>query len=264
MLSFENVPPSSLGPILYRRLVLAAAMVLPLALIAYLREFGGATGVFRDFLAHEILIACAMVVAVFVTWIAWQAWRLTPSAHLRVLALGLLAFTLVYLPHGLLTRMMPHNAILFLGFGPESRLLLALYVLWAATLLWRNVSVPARRADARGLAPHLALFGGVILLHVLLATNGLLRVEHLRAMEWTALGALAVAFVLTLPRVARSPLGAYGLVAVALLAQASVAFLLAKPWNHLWWLAHVTFGAGFIVLGFGIVRAHDEARPARG
>ena len=34
-----------------------------------------------------------------------------------------------------------------------------------------------------------------------------------------------------------------------------MAFILAKPWTHLWWLAHAIFAAGFFLLSYGVVRA---------
>lgn len=46
----------------------------------------------------------------------------------------------------------------------------------------------------------------------------------------------------------------YG-ISVTSFALSSLAFLIAKPWNHLWWLAHAIFATGFFLLSYGVVRA---------
>ncbi|MFN3078190.1 MAG: histidine kinase dimerization/phospho-acceptor domain-containing protein, partial [Alphaproteobacteria bacterium] len=53
----------------------------------------------------------------------------------------------------------------------------------------------------------------------------------------------------------RSPLMIFYMVALFMFAQAAVAFILAKPWNHMWWLAHFIFATGFSVIGWGVMRA---------
>jgi PAS domain S-box-containing protein len=54
---------------------------------------------------------------------------------------------------------------------------------------------------------------------------------------------------------ARTRLIRYFMLALAWFAAASIAFLLAAPWNHLWWLAHGIFAIGFSILGYGVLRA---------
>jgi hypothetical protein len=43
-------------------------------------------------------------------------------------------------------------------------------------------------------------------------------------------------------------------------ALSSLAFILARPWNHLWWLAHSIFAAGFFLLSYGVVQAFRTTR----
>ncbi len=58
----------------------------------------------------------------------------------------------------------------------------------------------------------------------------------------------------------RSPLMTVYMVSLAAFARASLAFLLATPWNHLWWLGHGIFAAGFFMLSYGIVQAFHTTR----
>ncbi|MFM0557278.1 GGDEF domain-containing protein, partial [Paraburkholderia sediminicola] len=49
-------------------------------------------------------------------------------------------------------------------------------------------------------------------------------------------------------------------ISVASFALASLAFILGKPWNHMWWLAHAIFAAGFFLLSYGVVQAFHTTR----
>jgi diguanylate cyclase (GGDEF)-like protein len=42
--------------------------------------------------------------------------------------------------------------------------------------------------------------------------------------------------------------------------QGSLVFIIAKPWDHLWWLAHLIGAAGFTILSYGVVRAFHTTR----
>jgi len=43
-------------------------------------------------------------------------------------------------------------------------------------------------------------------------------------------------------------------------ALSSLAFILGRPWNHMWWLAHAIFAAGFFLLSYGVVQAFRTTR----
>ncbi len=55
----------------------------------------------------------------------------------------------------------------------------------------------------------------------------------------------------------RSPLMLYFRYALVWFAVSSLAFMLASPWNHLWWLAHGIFAGGFTILGYGVFNAYQ-------
>jgi diguanylate cyclase (GGDEF)-like protein len=44
-------------------------------------------------------------------------------------------------------------------------------------------------------------------------------------------------------------------ISITAFALSSVAFILGRPWNHMWWLAHAIFAAGFFLLSYGVVKA---------
>ena len=58
----------------------------------------------------------------------------------------------------------------------------------------------------------------------------------------------------------RSPLMVIFAISVTAFALSSLAFILGRPWNHMWWLAHAIFAAGFFLLSYGVVRAFHTTR----
>jgi diguanylate cyclase (GGDEF)-like protein len=58
----------------------------------------------------------------------------------------------------------------------------------------------------------------------------------------------------------RSPLMTIYAVSVAAFGQASVAYLLAEPWNHMWWLAQATYAGGIFLLSYGVVLSFHTTR----
>ena len=58
----------------------------------------------------------------------------------------------------------------------------------------------------------------------------------------------------------RSPLMVIFAISVTSFALSSLAFILGRPWNHMWWLAHAIFAAGFFLLSYGVVRAFQTTR----
>lgn len=65
--------------------------------------------------------------------------------------------------------------------------------------------------------------------------------------------------VLLLRRI-RSPLMVIFAISVTAFALASLAFILGRPWNHMWWLAHAIFAGGFFLLSYGVVQAFHTTR----
>jgi diguanylate cyclase (GGDEF)-like protein len=49
-------------------------------------------------------------------------------------------------------------------------------------------------------------------------------------------------------------------ISVSWFALSSLAFIVAAPWNHMWWLAHAIFAAGFFLLSYGVAQAFLTTR----
>lgn len=228
--------------------LLLAVLLLPLALYAYAETRVDAQTRLLHLTGHEALIALATVLAGAATWLTLRAATANRSPYLEAAGLGLLGFTLVYVPHGLLTHRATSEPIFFLAFGPASRFVLAAYLLWAAFRL----GAPAADVRASRWLPHVALFGLAASLVAYLATQpGLVQVTHLRGVEWATLALLAAGLGVALWR---KRLGLPLAVATLVLAEASAFFLATKPWLPTWWLAHLTFGAGFLLMAALLVR----------
>ena len=78
-------------------------------------------------------------------------------------------------------------------------------------------------------------------------------------MEGGALALCVLNVTVMLVRRIRTPLMVIFAVSVTSFAL-SLAFLLGRPWNHMWWLAHAIFAAGFFLLSYGVVKAFLTTR----
>jgi hypothetical protein len=58
----------------------------------------------------------------------------------------------------------------------------------------------------------------------------------------------------------RSPLMMIFGISVTWFVLSSLASILARPWNHTWWLAHAIFAGGFFLLSYGVVQAFRTTR----
>ncbi|HSO99857.1 MAG TPA: GGDEF domain-containing protein, partial [Thioalkalivibrio sp.] len=82
----------------------------------------------------------------------------------------------------------------------------------------------------------------------------------IQGMEGLALVLLLAGIIVMALRHNRLPLMIVYLLSLAAFAQASIAFMVASPWSHLWWLAHAIFIAGFFLLSYGVVHAFNTTR----
>jgi two-component system cell cycle response regulator len=62
-----------------------------------------------------------------------------------------------------------------------------------------------------------------------------------------------------LRQISSPPIQIYG-VSVAWFALASLAFILGRPSNQMWWLANTIFAGGFLLLSYGVVQAFRTTR----
>jgi two-component system, cell cycle response regulator len=246
---------------LYELALLLFGAALPAVAIAYLDAFQSPEALLVEHGSHEAAIAVATVQSAFVSYVVWRCYASSGEPLLRWLTLSSLGFTLVYLPHGLFTRLSAHHLALFLLYGPVSRLAMAGFLLAGLAVYGRPSHSPGQRASPRF---WLGWIAGFLLVDALVAWVALTPGAPLQTIRLSLeLGALAVLMLglgLVLVRRLRSAMMVMYAVSLAYFAQSSVAFVLARPWNHMWWLAHLIFSGGFCVLSYGVLRAFHTTR----
>lgn len=245
---------------LYERFLLALGALMPLAPILYLRYCQDPALVYEDHGFHIVAIAAAILEAGFVSYVTWRCYLSSRERFLRWLTLGFLSFTVVYAPHGAFTGTAHHNIWFFLLYGPASRLTMAVALLVGLPAYGRGADSADAARDRRFWIPAIA---GLLLIDLgvgYVAWSPWAGVTLIRTLETGALAAELAAIALMVVRRIRSPLMDFHLLALCYFALSSLAFLLARPWNHLWWLAHAIFAAGFFLLSYGVVRAFHTTR----
>ncbi|QDQ28229.1 GGDEF domain-containing protein [Chitinimonas arctica] len=245
----------------YVRMVLAGFALAPASLIAYLFFFQNPALKFEHHAFHIVAIAVATWAGLFVTYVTWRCYRASGEPLLRWMTLGFLGFALIYALHGAFTGFADHNIWLFILYGPASRLVMALLLLVALLSYGSTPDAVDRRTKTR---PWLTWIGLFLLVDVVVAaaahspivSNPALRLS----MEGGALAISALNVTMLLLRRIRSPLMVIFAISVTAFGLASLAFILARPWNHMWWLAHAIFAAGFFLLSYGVVQAFHTTK----
>jgi signal transduction histidine kinase len=246
----------------YSRLLLAVFSLVPSSLISYLYLFQKPPLRFENHGFHEIAISISILEGAFISYVTWRCYRYSGESFLRWLTLGFLGFTLVYAPHGLFTAYSHHNLWLFLLYGPASRLVMDGCFLIALLVYGKPAETEERRANKHYWWVSIGIF---LLIDVAVAGIAISPVAGNPAVRSTMeIGALclsALGLVILIARRIRSPLMTifYSL-SLACFAQSSLAFVLARAWNHLWWLAHAIFAAGFLLLSYGVIQAFRTTR----
>jgi diguanylate cyclase (GGDEF)-like protein len=256
-------PPAALRLVTqaYASVLLIAFALMPAQFIAYLYFYQDPTLKFEDHLFHEIAIAVATLEGLFVAYVTWRCYHSSGEPLLRWLTLGFLGFVLVYALHGAFTGMAHHNIWLFLLYGPASRL--AMSILLFVGLLsynWPPDDVE-KRSNARAWLMWIGLFLMVDLAVAWVAHSAYAGHRAVRlSMEGGALVFCALNVAVMLSRRIHSPLMVIFGISVTWFALSSLAFILAGPWNHMWWLAHAIFAGGFFLLSYGVIQAFRTTR----
>ncbi|PKI16085.1 hybrid sensor histidine kinase/response regulator [Colwellia sp. 12G3] len=242
---------------LYEVLIMVGLAVTPLLVIGYLVTFSSTPALrFVNHGFHEIIITIAALVGGFVTYVSWRSYQASGEIFLRWLTVGFLAFTIIYTPHGLFTRMADHNMWLFLLYGPVSRIVLLgcfMYGLLQYGKPAENVTEVTKSS----------FWWRVLILCVMVDIGvAVLAYSPIASSFWVRtpmeIGAIVLALSgisIMLIRHINSPLMKFFMIALVIFAQVPIAFILAKPWEHLWWLAHIIFAGGFFIISWGVSRA---------
>jgi diguanylate cyclase (GGDEF)-like protein len=256
-----NDPPSILRLIMqhYVGLLLISFALLPAWSIAYLYFYQDAALKFENHSFHEIAIAVAILEGLFVSYATWRCYQSSGEPILRWLTLSFLSFVVIYAPHGAFTGLAHHHIWLFLLYGPASRFAMALLLL-IGLLSYRQPTNHAK-ASVPGWLLWIAVFLLVDIAVALVATSAFAGHPAVRlSMEGGALILSAVNVFVMLSRRILSPLMVIFGISVTWFALSSLAFILALPWNHMWWLAHAIFAAGFFLLSYGVAQAFLTTR----
>jgi two-component system cell cycle response regulator len=245
----------------YAWLLLIGFALAPAYLIAYLYVFQDPSLKFEDHLFHEIAIAAATLEGLFVTYVTWQCYRLSGEPLLRWLTLGFAGFVAIYTLHGVFTGFSHRNIWLFLLYGPASRLVMSILLLVGLLSYKAPPDSPERRSDPWSWLAWLVGFVVIDLFVAVLAYSPLAGALGTRvSMEGGAMVVSLLDVGLLLWRRIRSPLMLVFGISVTAFALSSLAFILGKPWNHMWWLAHAIFAGGFFLLSYGVVQAFHTTR----
>ncbi|MGB8840207.1 MAG: response regulator [Aliidongia sp.] len=258
---YQSLAATRLVTKIYAGCLLAAFALIPAYLISYLFVFQDPTLIFEDHLFHEIAIAAATLEGLFVTYVTWRCYQSSGEPLLGWLTLGFLGFAIIYTPHGAFTGLAHHNIWLFLLYGPASRLTMAVLLFLGMLSYRRPADEPAKRSSAKLWLAWIALFVLVDLAVAGIATSAIAGDLAVRlSMEGGALAISVLNVAILLSRRIRSPLMMIFGISVTWFALSSLAFILGRPWNHLWWLAHAIFAGGFFLLSYGVVQAFFSTR----
>lgn len=239
--------------------------LVPSIAIVYLQLFQDPGLRFEHHAFHELAIGVAIVLSAFVSWVTWRCYESSGEAFLRWVTLGLVAFTVIYAPHGFLTRLADHNLPLFLTYGPASRLVMIALLVFGLLQYGKPAEDPSQ-FRRNGFWWHwITLFVVIDLVIAVLAVAPLGSLGGLRlGLESLALLCALAGIVMMLRIRHASPLLLIYAVALAMFAQSSASFGLSSAWNHQWWLAHTIFAGGFLLLSYGVVQAYHTTRSFSG
>lgn len=242
----------------YKRLVFLLVLLLPVLGTGFLRLTADPKDRFWYGHTHQILILTAVALAAALGYVAFRSYRMERSSSLRFIALGYFGFALLYSFHGFFTPLAHGHLLLFTVFGPVSRLVMCAYVYAGLLQLLRGKSPDVKTVPASWWLRHLAVFAVLGLAAGYAAQSGLLTPGRIKLIESLALAlSLLGATRLMLLR-KRSDLLHDHLLAQLYFAQTSLAFILSSPWNGLWWFAHAVSAAGFMILGYAVVRSYEQ------
>jgi two-component system cell cycle response regulator len=255
--------PRLIGTItkVYSQSLLVGCALIPAYLIAYLAFFQDSGLMFENHAFHELAIAAATLEGLFIAYVTWRCYVSSGEPLLRWLTLGFLGFVLVYAPHGAFTGMAHHNIWLFLLYGPASRLVMSVLLFVGLLSYHHPPDAVERRSQPRPWLMGIAAFVAIDLVVGYVAYSPIASSLAVRlSMEGGALIFSTLNVTVLMLRRIRSPLMVIYGIAVTSFALSSLAFILGRPWNHMWWLAHAIFAGGFFLLSYGIVQAFRTTR----
>jgi len=256
--SLDRILPLTRG---YEHVLIILLALLPLVATAYIYFSQDPFLLFVEYGLHEVAISIAILQGGFISYVTWRCYLSSGEPQLRWITLSFIGFTLIYGLHGVFTPLSQDHMALFLLYGPASRLLMAIFLLTGLFNYGRSHHSLPNRTKAGFWLPWIA---GFLFLDILVGWVALARHESITSIRIGLEGGALLFNLITIAyifhRQVHSWMKVIFLVSLAYLAESSFVFILAKPWNHLWWLAHIISATGFTVLSFGVIRAFHTTR----
>lgn len=245
------------------RQALPGLLFVGLPIVAIVAVLSGAVGhgLGHRHLLHEVIVAAATLLGGLFTFTAYRGFLADHSGFRYYLTLAFLAETILYALHGVFTRWSDTEPLLFLLFGPASRLAMAILLLAAIFALRSGAKVPPGKARLRLWVLAVVVFAGAVAAFALLGLQGSLPVSMRVILELAAFLALAAAGSVLLQTISWVSFAIVRSLAAALtlFIMASLTFLLVKAtWDPMFWLAHGIFAAGFLILGVSVLRTRSQ------
>ncbi len=238
----------------YAVMILLLVGLSPSAAIAYLYFFQDPALRFEHHGVHEIAIGISLLQSGFIGYVTYRCYLQAKEEFLCWLALGFIGFTVIYGFHGAFTRFSHDHHMLFILYGPASRLVMAVCLLVGLMVYQQNENADSHVRPLRFWLAWLGAFVAIDALVYLLAVSEWAEPSRW-VMEVLAIGTfLGCALTLVVRRI-RSPLMTIYFLSILFFMQSSLAFLLGPAWSHMWWLAHASFATGFMALSYGVIQA---------
>lgn len=243
----------------YKRFMHSLVALLPLMGLIFLLVVSDVGKEYPNLTFHFVASLAPVLVALFLSYVAYQSYKEEKCDFLFFTSMGYLSFSLIYSLHGLLTFVSHENMVMFLIFGPVSRLVMPIYLFIGLTYKPFSTSNTKKMYSVW---PHVLLF---ILIDLILIgvtfKQGYVDHSVVKSLEMMA---VIISFVTIIQMIfwsgsAHSTLMKYHLFAQVYFIQASIAFMVSVPWHVTWWFGHTISSAGFMVLGYGIVQAYERS-----
>jgi len=246
---------------LYQRVQILVVTLIPLVVVGYIYFFQDPFLLFVDHEFHEIAIGIAIIQSGFIAYVTWRCYISSGEPLMRWLTLSFLGYTLIYGFHGILTPLSDNHMSLFQIYGPVSRLTLSICLIAGLLSYGRDCHPQINRTRGKFWLGWIVFF---LTIDIVIACIQLIPPDCFQViritMEVTSaslmLGGIAYIFISRI----QSWIMMIYMISLAYFAQGSLVFILAKPWNHLWWLAHLISASGFTILSYGVIRAFHATR----
>lgn len=251
------IVPMNALVVAYERLLIIFVALVPLLAVVYIQHHQDPGRVFANHSFHVVAISLAILLGAFVSYVTWRCYLESGEVFLRWLTLGFVGFVVVYAPHGFLTPFASSNPWLFLLYGPASRAVMAVCFLAAMVSYDRRADASDQRGKWRHWAGPVGVFVVVDILVAWWALSEWRTTASPRlGLEYFAVTMYVVTVIWMLVQRIHNRLMAIFAIALLWFAQSSFAFTYGLLWNHQWWLAHIIFAGGFLLLSYGVVQAY--------